>query len=287
MKTLIIDSHNLIFRNLFVAQSLCAKDKDISNDSVFSLYKQMMLFSTLNYINRFSPDRVIFAMDSRDNWRKLVYPLYKNGRAKGREESVIDFKAFFPVNEEFYNALKENLGPIYFLNIPSCEADDVAAVLTKHLSDDDIIAVSTDEDWFQNFKYPNYKQWSPQKKDFVKILNPKMFLEMKILTGDPGDDIPDVANDIIGKKIKAAEKIYNSLDIHLLDETFAERYKRNQTLIDLTKIPEEHKKSIVDAFENYEKKPYAGRNFFSWVMNNTPGFCDNVQEFAIKVKALK
>ena len=63
-RVLIFDAHNLIFRTLHVAAH------QLPEDLKFNFWKYLLLNSFLTSIKKFSPDRVVFALDSRNNWRK-------------------------------------------------------------------------------------------------------------------------------------------------------------------------------------------------------------------------
>lgn len=74
----------------------------------------MMIHSTYLLVKKFDADQLIIAHDQGSSWRKKIYPEYKAPRAKGREESPIDFKIFFKVMDEFIADFKKAIPNVYF-----------------------------------------------------------------------------------------------------------------------------------------------------------------------------
>lgn len=276
---LIFDTHNLIFRTLFVAHS---KEP---LDLTFRYWKVLMLQSIYNAVKKFKPSRLIFALDQGDSWRKSYYSDYKEQRKAGRDESPIDFDKFFPIVNEFFDAFKTTFSNTYVLNYEGCEGDDIIAVLVKDvLPDWKCTCISTDRDMYQLYKHKNYKQYDPIKKTTISCLNPSKYLLTKIIMGDKGDNIPAIA-DRVG--IKTAEKMLENLSEELKDKSKADNFERNKVLIDFDCIPDNIRDTIKNSFNSYETSEFKGRalmDFFAKV--NTNGLVAYLQEYVAYFKPL-
>jgi len=282
-KVLMIDASNMMFRVLFITEKY-SEGLDLD----FDLFKHILVNELLNSIKKFKPDRVIFAYDDRNYWRKEVYADYKLTRASERAKSTIDFDKYFENLNEFLPQLESALPNVYFLRVEKCEADDIIAVAVKHIyTDSDIVNISTDKDYHQlMIDRDDYRQWNPIKKAFDNVANPKRAHEIKILTGDSSDYIkgikkrcgPVTANKILDEglehyienpnnKISASEKI-----------DMRQRYEMNKVLIDFNHIPQKYVNKIKEAHNNYEIGKYNGRKFYKFLMNSDiGGILDNMQ----------
>lgn len=266
---LIIDSHNLLFRKVFSAN----RDKPL--DMKYELFKTLIMRETFYSIKKFKPTRLVFAIDSKHNWRKAIYPDYKHKRAKARQKSTVDFDKFFPIAEEFYADFKKTFTNFMFLDVDKCEGDDIIGVLTKKLKDN-IIAISSDKDMNQLNEHPHYRQYNPMKREMVESLNPKFDLQIKILVGDKNDNIPAVKSRF---GIVSATAAMADLTKFLDDNNLNDEYERNKTLIDLNLIPEEYKIKIMNEYNNYDVKPPKSRDIISFFTKHGLGVMfDEMQE---------
>ena len=264
-----IDAHNMIFRCLYVANQM---DAGANNWESFKYIFTNTLHST---VKRFSPDHLIIAIDQGKSWRKKLYPDYKGGRKEGRDESPIDFDAFFAVVEELLVGLQAALTSAYFLRIPNVEADDIIGILTEKLQGNEVTAITTDKDMYQLFKYPGYRQWNPITKKYIEVLSGKVELQVKLLTGDKSDNIPSVMPRM---GIKTAEKWLDRIDELLEDPVVEKQYILNRQLIDFTMIPEKIKTDIIDLYLNYDHQPLNGRNSYNYFANSMPKVLTYLQE---------
>lgn len=163
-------------------------------DNFTMAYNGLLIQMFKNILLQFNDiDRVVFCQEGLNNWRKQVYPLYKANRVEKREVSVVDFDAFYKNLHAFMHDFQDIAKNFQFLQVPNCEADDLIAVITKYKQDCDIIALSADKDFYQLYKYTNYKQWHPIKKQFVEVANPVNYLTEKIIIGDSGDNVPRIS----------------------------------------------------------------------------------------------
>jgi hypothetical protein len=127
--------------------------------------------------------------------------------------------------------------------------------------------VSSDKDFIQLQKYKNVQQFSPTTKKQVTDKNPHRYLFEHIVRGDGGDGVPNImsADDtfvenkrqtpIRSTKIESLYDSYKSGNIQTALQTDEYRnFFRNQTMIDLSMIPNDVKKSILDKIANTPKK---------------------------------
>lgn len=275
-KLLIIDLHNMIFRNIFIAYNL-----DPLMNEKFNLWKHLMLSSLYGCVKQFEPTRMVIAQEGRKYWRRDIYSDYKGNRAAARQDSVVDFEKFFPVMEEFINELKTIIPNALFIKVDRAEADDVIAVLSKNFATKETTIVSNDKDMYQLQKYPWIKQWNPIKKSYMKILSPETDLKIKIILGDPGDNIPSIGKRI-GKKIGpvGAAKMLKNFDEELANPKVFEAYTLNRTLIDFSCIPKEVETAILEEYNNYTVGKYNGRNMYQYLVERDMSKnLENLQDF--------
>jgi hypothetical protein len=119
--------------------------------------------------------------------------------------------------------------------------------------------VSSDKDFLQLQKYGNVRQWSHILKKEIKDPHPKLNLIDKILSGDTGDGVPNVLSGddtfVNGERQTPLSKKKKQAIIEDLSDgellyaaSWYRNYQRNETLIDLTKTPNDLKNKIVDEF---------------------------------------
>jgi 5'-3' exonuclease len=257
---LLIDFHNMLFRNLPVAYNLDPLDMEFVN------WKYLMVNSIFYSVKRFKADVLVIAIDHGPSWRKHLYTEYKGTRQEGRDESPIDFEKFFPICEEFIEGLQKVMPNVYFLRKWSYEADDIIAVITKEFAAAHIVVnISTDKDFYQLFRYKGYRQWNPIKKEYIKVQNPKKFLEIKLLMGDSSDNIPQVKPRM---GIKSAEKAADNVQEVFNDPEHGAAAKKqyiiNKQLIDFDMIPQEIQSDIINMYKSYDFKPYKGRAAYDY-----------------------
>ena len=231
---LIIDFSHLLYRNLHIA-----KEKE----NHFDFLTHLILNSIIYTIEQFPTiKKVILALDDKNCWRKEIYPEYKGNRKEKRDESDIDFDKLF----EFINILIEDLKvfPFKIIKEYNCEADDIIAILCKHIKDP-IIILSSDKDFTQLLKYKNVKLYDGIAKKFIKCENVELWKWVKMCIGDSGDNVPGIQK---GFGPKTAEKHFGIGIPSNLKEVF----KRNQKLMDLDLVPEQYENNIMESYKNYK-----------------------------------
>lgn len=267
-RVLLVDFHNLMFRT---AYGTIASTPEDNYD--FMLTKHNIMNSIIHNIEKFNPNHIIFAVDSKDSWRYDVYKEYKANR-KDRA-TKLNIERMYPIIDEFVTDMKILFSNMRFLKVPKCEADDIIAVLCKHgFRNAQITILSGDSDMNQLLTMKNVSQYDPLKAAFVNCINPQNALEVKIISGDSSDNIKGI-RPRVGPK--TAEKIVvEGLMTYLDDEKnqisqtekkeILDRYIRNKTLISFDQIPSYVRDSIIEEFNAYELKeisrPYVS-TFFS------------------------
>ena len=228
-----------------------------------SMLRHMILNSLRMYNKKFKDKygQMVLACDS-SSWRRDYFPQYKANRRSGRDESDFDWAEAFRIMHQVKDEIKENF-PYKVIHIDKCEADDIIATMVDHTQQfgqyEEVMIVSSDHDFKQLQKYDNVSQFSPMTKKFVEETHPRQNLLLKILTGDAGDGIPNVLSHDdtfvngdrqtpLSKKKK--EAILEDLaDGELLyAASWYRNYCRNETLIDLSKTPDELQEKIIDEF---------------------------------------
>ena len=207
---ILLDYSHLMHRLLHVAIGL-TKPKEINGILDTNTFKPMMLHMMLNNIkaikNKFSQfGDIVVCLDSKNYWRRDIYPEYKASRKKSRDESNIDYNAVFKAVDE----LTQNLiscFPYKVIQVDKCEADDIIAVLTMNYSLlEDVIIISSDKDFKQLLKYPNTTLYNPITNEKVKMSADEInqYEIFHTLNGDDSDNIPNIkAGSIFSKNFKS------------------------------------------------------------------------------------
>ncbi len=243
-----------------------------------TLVRHMILNTIRTYVKKFKESHgpeVIIACDNRHYWRRDIFPFYKASRKKNREASGHDWSSIFDCLGKIKQELKDS-SPYKVLDIDTCEADDIIAVLAmKYSSTQKIMILSSDKDFAQLQKFPNVEQYSPILKKSIKEPLPAAQLKQLIIRGDKGDGIPNILSadnciveGVRQKAITEAKIIHwmNQSPEEFCNEEMMRNFKRNEMLIDLTKIPESLKTTILDTYENAKGK--TKQQFMNYMIAN-------------------
>ena len=256
---IIIDYSQTVISNI-MAELNIAKEKKLE----VNLIRHMVLNTIRSYVTKFKEDYgpdIVIACDSRKYWRKDVFPNYKANRKKARQDSGLDWNLIFDTINLLKSEIKDHL-PYQLVEIEGAEADDVIACYVQWLKNENekVLIISADHDFMQLHKFKNVYQWSPTKNDFVTCkVDPKDKLFEHIIKGDKGDGVPNVLSDddtiVDGRRQKPIQtKKLNAWKIDPTsmphDSAFITNFERNQTLIDLSKIPDDIKDKIQSVFLN-------------------------------------
>ena len=240
------------------------------------LVRHMVLNAIRSYKQKFGEEygEIIIACDDKNYWRRKIYPYYKANRKKSREESDIDWTTIFECFNKIRDELKEYF-PYRVLKVDTAEADDIIGTLAQqygsYLVGHDtikILIMSGDKDFIQLQKFANVKQYDPVRKKFISHKNPELYLKEHIMRGDTGDGVPNFLSpdDVFVTKGRQKPIRQTNLDkwvnqspetfgdIELIGETMVRGYKRNESLIDLSKIPSDIYNMVVAQYEEQKDK---------------------------------
>jgi hypothetical protein len=243
-----------------------------------SLVRHMILNTMRTYIKRFKATHgpeVVIACDNRHYWRRDVFVNYKSNRKKARENSGFDWATIFECLKKVKDELAEN-SPYKVIDVEGAEADDViGALVMKYAATEKVMILSSDKDFAQLQKFPNVEQYSPILKKYIKEPFPAVQLKQLIIRGDKGDGIPNILSpDGVfvegGRQRPITEaKIINWLNTppeEFCNDEMLRNYRRNEMLIDLTKIPKEMLEDIVTKYE--DTKPKTRQQFMNYMIAN-------------------
>jgi len=260
---IIVDLNQIMISNLMV-QINGRQAVELSED----LVRHMVLNSLRGHNKKFRKEygEMVIACDSKNVWRREVFPNYKAGRKANREKSDHDWNAIFSMLGNIRNEIRDFL-PYKVIELETAEADDIIATLVRrtlnriqpnHLKK--ILILSGDKDFIQ-LHNEWVKQYNPVLNKYVgKDENPTLYIKEHILKGDRSDGIPNVLSDdnvfIEGRRQKplSRKKIDSWLEEVLMTMTEEEEknYNRNKKFIDLTCIPLELEDKINNEFDNVE-----------------------------------
>ena len=285
---ILLDLNQVMISNLMMQPDLL---KGIDENMV----RHMVLNSIRGYNVKFKEKygEVIICTDSTKYWRKDIFPYYKAGRKKSREDSPFDWNLIFQTLNKIRDELKE-YSPYRVLHVDKTEADDIIGTLChkygvqlNNSATEKILILSSDKDFMQLQKYTNVEQYSPMAKKFLKADDAEEFLKLHIIKGDTGDGIPNFLSedDVIVAGVRQKAVTEKKLNIWLKEEPqvfcdsdMLRRYKRNEALIDLSKVPAEYQENILNTYNSTPKK---GREkLLTYFINNRMKLLiEHLQEF--------
>ena len=251
---IIVDFNQVCISNL-MAQVGNHTDLVVEED----LVRHMILNSLRLYKHKFGRvyGDMVIACDDKNYWRKQMFPYYKAGRRKSREESDIDWVGMFDVLNRIRQEVKDNL-PYTVIQVDNCEADDIIATICNNVAED-IIILSADKDFIQLHR-DNIIQFDPIRKRNVQVENPAQYLKELVIRGDSGDGVPNALSpdnsfvDGIKQRPVRANKleVWLGMDWDELRQVpeLKDGIDRNKKLIDLFEIPMDVKDKIWGEYLN-------------------------------------
>jgi hypothetical protein len=245
---------------------------------VKNLIRHVTLSTIKSYKKKYGKEygEMVICCDGRKYWRKEYFEYYKGSRKKNREASDLDWKLIFDTLTEMREDIAKHF-PWRVIHVDRAEADDVIAIMTKWLQDNQLVQeglmeetqkvliLSSDKDFKQLQLYPTVKQWSPMQKKYITASKQEIrdFMVEHIVKGDTGDGVPNILSKddvfMVGERQKPmsakrlAEFIENGEAACRNDEE-KRNYARNQNLVDFQFIPEDVQKSIVDTYLSNKPK---------------------------------
>jgi len=254
---ILVDLNQILISNL-MAQTRGKSDIKPNREMI----RHMVINSLRGFNLKFKEQygTMVLCADAGDPWRRDIYPNYKHARRKGRVDSDTDWDNIFNCITEIKNEIAENF-PYVMMYIEKAEADDIIGALVFNNSNNPIMIISGDKDFIQLQSNKNVKQYSPIQKVFVgEGLDPKKFLHEQIIKGDRSDGIPNILSPddifLTGEKQrpinkKRLEEWANVSNIPLGSET-SKYYERNKRLIDLSCMPKELERTIINTYREYK-----------------------------------
>ena len=254
---ILVDLNQVLISNL-MAQTRGKSDIKPNKEMI----RHMVINSLRGFNLKFKEQygTMILCADAGDPWRRDIYPNYKHARRKGRVDSATDWDNIFSCITEIKNEIAENF-PYIMMYIEKAEADDIIGALVFNNTNTPIMIISGDKDFIQLQSNTNVKQYSPIQKVFVgEGLDPKKFLHEQIIKGDRSDGIPNILSPddifLTGEKQrpinkKRLEEWANVSNIPLGSET-SKYYERNKRLIDLSCMPKELERTIINTYREYK-----------------------------------
>lgn len=203
---------------------------------------------------------IVICCDSKNTWRKELFPYYKIRRNRNKQKQDLDWSKLYEIMGKLKKELKDHF-PYKVIEVEQCEADDIIGTIAHAYGDEilveneRILILSRDKDYKQLLKYANVEQFDQIDKKFLRVDNPREFLQEMIVTGDSGDDIPNILSEdtvfalgvrqkpITKKRMEAFKNGEN------ITEEIRQNIKRNIKLIDLSKVPSQYKKEILEQYE--------------------------------------
>jgi len=260
---IIVDLNQIMISNLMV--QINGKNAETLSED---LVRHMVLNSLRAHNKKFRKQygEMVIACDSKNVWRREVFPNYKAGRKANRAKSEHDWDAIFTILHNIKDEIKTFL-PYKVIEIETAEADDIIATLIKKTKrviapehKKNILILSGDKDFIQ-LHGPNIKQYNPVLNKFVgKGEDPSIYIKEHIFKGDRSDGIPNILSDdnvfIEGRRQRplSKKKINNWVNDVFFYTHFTEEeeknYNRNRKLIDLSCIPQELEDKINNEFND-------------------------------------
>ena len=232
--------------------------------------------------------QLIVCCDAKDNWRKDAFKYYKANRKTTRDKSDFDWVELYRILHIVREEISENF-PYKVVYIEGAEADDIiATIVMKRNEQKPVLILSSDKDFVQLQKYKNVDQYSPLTKKFLNTDNPNTFLREHILRGDTSDGVPNFLSSddtfvVTDKRQTPLSKKKVSVWAELEPDVFCQgeqlrNYRRNEMLIDFTKIPEWLQINIEDEYDN---QPEVGRSrlFNYFIKYKLKNLMEHINEF--------
>lgn len=245
------------------------KRPNMQNDFVDSLIAQRTIEDILIVSNKVRASSIVLVEDSRDLWRKDIYPDYKNKETKEDEYKNEIYSAMEMTVDLFKNHTKAG-----HLKVPRCEADDIFGYWCRNCTPGvKNVIMTSDKDMMQLID-KDTRVYNPLIKNRgyreLDDYGAGFFLFEKCIRGDANDNIPSAFPRVQRTRlIKAWEDETNyelqNLMEHKLGsgEKVGELFEFNRSLIDLSAVPDVYQQDIQTAIN---KMTYGSFNMTSFMM---------------------
>ena len=286
------------FTQIAIGSLMVALNRSNQSETDENLVRHLVLNNLRYYRSRFIEKygELIICCDNKHYWRRDYFPNYKANRKRDRAATGLDWNAIFTHLNQIRDEIKENF-PYKVVDVHGAEADDIIATLVKRSQGDaNNLIVSSDKDFIQ--LHGDYvDQYSPVTKKMINGKDPVEYLREHIIRGDRSDGVPNIlsADDtFVSEKrqkpmrktmiatIMEAMKEYEPELLYRLakcpEDTWRRNYRRNETLIDFNKIPNDIQDEIWREFENVKVGSREGL-FDYFIKNRLNNLIDNLGEF--------
>ena len=286
------------FTQIAIGSLMVALNRSNQSETDENLVRHLVLNNLRYYRSRFIEKygELIICCDNKHYWRRDYFPNYKANRKKDRAATGLDWNAIFTHLNQIRDEIKENF-PYKVVDVHGAEADDIIATLVKRSQGDaNNLIVSSDKDFIQ--LHGDYvDQYSPVTKKMINGKDPVEYLREHIIRGDRSDGVPNIlsADDtFVSEKrqkpmrktmiatIMEAMKEYEPELLYRLakcpEDTWRRNYRRNETLIDFNKIPNDIQDEILREFKNVKVGSREGL-FDYFIKNRLNNLIDNLGEF--------
>ncbi len=198
---ILLDYNQIVIAN-FMANAGAFAETSVEENAI-----RHMILNTIKKINvmfRHEFGEMVITCDSKDVWRKDVFPYYKANRKKERQESDVDWNELYRIMDLVKQELKTHF-PYRVLELAGAEADDIIGTLVRTYSANQPIMISSrDKDFIQLHIYDNVKQYDSVTDKMMTHPDPRAQLVELILKGDSKDGVPNylMADDTFINKIR-------------------------------------------------------------------------------------
>jgi 5'-3' exonuclease len=286
---ILVDFNQVMLASFFAATGGHANESDIDESMIRHMFLNSIRFNRKKFTEEWG--EIIICCDSKNVWRKDIYPYYKANRKKARNESDIDWNKLFTVVHKIRDELDEFF-PYKVINIDRCEADDIIGTIVHregtelNTGSEKYLILSGDKDYIQLHNYANVGQYDPVRKRWIRNDNPEKYFKEHLLKGDAGDGVPNVLSPdnclAIGERQRpmTSKRLYTLLDQGEkgMSEEVLSAFHRNRMMIDLNEVPQNYKDEIVEKFD--EEKTVGREHLFNFfVKNKLKNLLTDIQDF--------
>ena len=246
MKVL-IDGMNIVFIEYNIARKKLHDEGKELNEENIDMFYHLIINKFNSIFSTYSNPIICWEGKNSSNYRKEIFPGYKENRKKQRSEEE------YKILKDTFKTIKYILSmyPCKQLEIQEVEGDDVIfALCEKYSNEDKIIVLSSDGDFAQlGNHFPNVMVYDPIRRR--EIESKENIAMQKAVVGDSSDGIPGlhrVGAKTFEKMLEDSEqwnKVMNKENNKQLFETFL-------SIIDLSKFPKEKHDEIKKVEENTE-----------------------------------
>ena len=287
---ILLDLNQVMISNLMMQPGIASGGIDEN------LIRHMVLNSIRMYNVKFKAEYgdLVICADDKKYWRKDLFPYYKAARKKSREDSPYDWNLIFETLNRVRDEIRENF-PYKVIQIDKTEADDVIGTICinygvelRNSQSEKILILSSDKDFMQLQKFANVDQYSPMAKKFLKTSEPIKFLKEHILKGDRGDGIPNILSSDDTFVTEARQKPVTEKKLNtwvaqkpedFCDASMLRNYQRNESLIDLSKVPSEYADRILTAYRSPKEVKGKDKVLNYFIKNRMKQLMEHIQEF--------